>query len=907
MKHRRTWSALLTALIVTTAAATAAAGTLDPLLGSLLRQGPDKGRALTLDHGRILAMEAGARADDPVVGVVIELEPGADAPADVPGLRVGSRTGVWATGRLPLSSLARLAASPGVRHVHASQRLRPAMDLAVPAAGVNQVWQGSPAYTGDGVLVGVIDSGLDWRHPDFDDAGGQTRILAIWDQYATGTPPSGFAYGSEYTSAQINAGTVAEADYEGHGTHVTGIAAGNGRASTGQYSGVAVGAEILFAKAWSDADGGFAEDKVIDAMNYLVQKADALGRPIAINMSLGGHFGAHDGTRPQEQVLNSLVGEGVAICVAAGNEGESYVHDEFSAAGGSMTYRIVTYTPNAGTGNDFAYLSIWVDGAGSPSVTVSGNGQSVGPVFSGNVDGANTTAGTVVIDNASGGADPANGDKLIMIQWDDRDGVAPAAADWTVTLNSGSGTAHAWHISSSMTAGLIDSDQRYSVGMPGTAAEAITVAALKTRNTWPSQAGVAGYGGEWGDVPLGARAPFSSIGPTRDGRQKPDLAAPGMAIVSCYSRDSNPAADANQRVGSEYMANQGTSMATPLLCGVVAMMFEKNPTLTGAQIRDILRATATADAQTGAVWNDWYGAGKLSAPAALAAVTGGTAGGGGDVDADGRVTVLDMVLLINHILDPVGHALDTAARSAADVYPASAGDGTLDALDLARLVALVLGQDKVSPIAATPVLVRVDAPETDAEGRWLPISVTGDALAAGQFVVRAPAAGWADGPLDLQAPGDVTARARVVGGEARVMFFGLDAAAFARGVTLRLPLPSGDASLEGLLLGAPGGAERSAELVFPTTAATLDAWPNPAPGHATVRFTLPRGERAELAVYDLRGRMVRRLARGDGGDAAVETAWDGRDDAGHDLAPGVYMLRLTGERTHAVRKVVLRR
>ena len=119
-----------------------------------------------------------------------------------------------------------------------------------------------------------------------------------------------------------------------------------------------------------------------------------LGQALQYGQGVGGHFGAHDGTRPQEQVLNSLVGEGVAICVAAGNEGESYVHDEFSAAGGSMTYRIVTYTPNAGTGNDFAYLSIWVDGAGSPSVTVSGNGQSVGPVFSGNVDGANTTAGT---------------------------------------------------------------------------------------------------------------------------------------------------------------------------------------------------------------------------------------------------------------------------------------------------------------------------------------------------------------------------------------------------------------------------------------------------------------------------------------------------------------------------------
>ena len=111
--------------------------------------------------------------------------------------------------------------------------------MAVPAANVDDVWTGTPAYTGAGVLVGVIDSGIDWRHDDFRNANGTTRIKAIWDLYGAGSPPpTGFTDGAEWDENEINAsltggGSVNEEDNNGHGTHVTGIAAGNGRASSG--------------------------------------------------------------------------------------------------------------------------------------------------------------------------------------------------------------------------------------------------------------------------------------------------------------------------------------------------------------------------------------------------------------------------------------------------------------------------------------------------------------------------------------------------------------------------------------------------------------------------------------------------------------------------------------------------
>ena len=119
--------------------------------------------------------------------------------------------------------------------MEASRILYPAMDVAVPASNVNQVWTGAPAYTGEGVLVGVIDSGVDWTHDDFKNNDGTTRIKAIWDIFGTGTPPAGFTDGVEYTESEINAGTVAEKDFSGHGTHVTGMAAGNGPC-TGSHS-----------------------------------------------------------------------------------------------------------------------------------------------------------------------------------------------------------------------------------------------------------------------------------------------------------------------------------------------------------------------------------------------------------------------------------------------------------------------------------------------------------------------------------------------------------------------------------------------------------------------------------------------------------------------------------------------
>lgn len=911
---------LLTVLLVPVWGSSAAfCATVDPLLLRLQAdvqvKAAGSGPVMALE--RLIAMENSVDPTNPRIGVILHLEAGGPDLESIPGLVIGSVRGSIATARMPLSSLGQLAGMSNVERIEAARIQYPSLDMAVPGGHVDQVWAGTPAYTGEGVLVGVIDSGVDWTHDDFKNNDGTTRIKAIWDLYATGTPPSGFAYGAEYTEAQINAGSVGEKDFSGHGTHVTGVAAGNGRASSGLYKGVAYEADILFAKPFDDASGGFASDKTIDAINYMVQKAESLGQPIAINMSLGGHSGPHDGTTGQEVVIDSVSGEGVAICIAAGNEGESYIHDAASAAGGSITFFVEnSYTPNPDDGDDYAVLEIWVEQATSVSVTTPG-GTTVGPVTSGTGDaGFSTPNGVVLVDNASAGANPANGDRVIFIQLDDQQGTALASGNWTISFAGGSGTAHAWKLVSTMFTGFPNSDQSYSVGTPGTAENAVTVAAWKSRNTWPSAAGSQSYGGSWGDVVIGYKAPFSSVGPSRDERQKPDLSAPGMAIVSCYSKDTTPFPGATLVLsGNKYYVTQGTSMACPFTCGVAALLFEKNPTLTATELKSVLRSSALSDAFTGPTWNARSGAGKVDAAAAIAAVTGSGSAPDGDLNLDGNTSVSDVILLVNYILDSVGNPLSAEAAANANVN----GDAVIDALDLVRVVAFILETDTPgkSVAADEPAEFAVGRPYTDQGRWWVDVELSGGSVAAGQFALDLPGASWDAAAMILENPaaGFAAARAVGTGGEQiRVLLYDLDNELPAGGVTLRLPFESshdqpGVPRIAGLLVADPDGSRREVEVkeFAAGIAASLGISPNPALGATNIQFSLDQNEVFTLSVFDLRGRRVRVLEQGVGTARPEVVGWDGKDGEGRHVPSGVYFVRLATRSEVLTNKVVLSR
>lgn len=216
---------------------------------------------------------------------------------------VRSILGDVATVEIPAFQLQSVAALPNVIYIEAPRKLKKRLDASVPATGADQLRSGAPpnwtGNTGRNVVVGIIDSGIDLTHPDFKDKNGKTRVRFLWDQNMAGTPPSGFNfdYGKECTNAAIDSGTCGSLDEDGHGTHVAGIAAGNGSATgNGQqafrFIGMAPEADLIIVRL-NDAEA--LSTSVLDGIKYIQTRAKELDRPSVINLSLGEHSGPQTG------------------------------------------------------------------------------------------------------------------------------------------------------------------------------------------------------------------------------------------------------------------------------------------------------------------------------------------------------------------------------------------------------------------------------------------------------------------------------------------------------------------------------------------------------------------------------------------------------------------------------------
>ena len=192
--------------------------------------------------------------------------------------------------------------------------------------------------SGKGVLLAVIDSGIDYYLEDFQNQNG-SRILYLWDQTIQGNPPRGYNRGTEYTAEQINAALqvqtpeerrslVPSEDISGHGTSVLGIGAGNGRGSGGRFRGVAYEADIIVVKLGTPGTSGFPRTtELMEGVDYCIRKAVELQMPVAVNLSFGNNYGAHNGNSLLELYLDSVAGVGKnVLCVGMGNEGTAGVH-----------------------------------------------------------------------------------------------------------------------------------------------------------------------------------------------------------------------------------------------------------------------------------------------------------------------------------------------------------------------------------------------------------------------------------------------------------------------------------------------------------------------------------------------------------------------------------------------------
>jgi minor extracellular serine protease Vpr len=546
------------------------------------------------------------------------------------GARILLQRGELVLARVPLSSVESVAELSGVRALALSQRWNAVLDSSRVRLGVADVQQGlgglPQAYQGTGVLVGVLDSGIDYTHEDFRTALG-TRLKGLLD----------FSLGpAECSVAQLDAGTCPEIDGSGghgHGTHVTGIAAGNGRTNSA-YVGMAPQADLLFVKGIRDAQssGGFSDIDIINGVGWMIDKSFALGEPIAINLSLGGQLGAHDGTSIQEQFLDRFAGPGRIIVAAAGNAGGDPIHVSYSVEGTDYNSALETPwvfsqpvgladlwappTTNMGVG-----IAVYDPAnAGAPIFIgpIAHAGQRLQGTASGPLSGNNTILGDVTID-ALTTADANNGARNVQIQVErNPNGIDPRSVIWSI-YTTGSGTFDMWALAGSIFPTFAgqpfyfrsgDSDK--TIGIPATAKRILCVGSHVSKTQWVDVDDTLRI---QLNATLDAVSGFSSRGPSRDGRFLPNFTAAGEAIISALSKDF-PAERRNIVQGGGYQEQQGTSQASPHVTGIVALMLQRDPALTPENARAILEETAD---HVGGVPNNTFGYGRIQALQALLA------------------------------------------------------------------------------------------------------------------------------------------------------------------------------------------------------------------------------------------------------------------------------------------------
>ena len=241
---------------------------------------------------------------------------------------------------------------PQIEYVEKPKRLFFSMADGKEVSCVLPVTKRQPFLSGKGILLAVIDSGIDYTNRNFRNADGSTRILSLWDQTVSPDaekgffPPEGFQTGTEFTREQINAALreadplrkyelVPSRDSSGHGTAVAGIAAGaaanvTGGVANNNYESVAPESELLSVKLGTPRENSFPRTtEMMRAVTYVVRKAQSINRPVAINLSFGNTYGAHDGSSLLERFLDNAAEIGrTVICVGSGNEGASAGHRE---------------------------------------------------------------------------------------------------------------------------------------------------------------------------------------------------------------------------------------------------------------------------------------------------------------------------------------------------------------------------------------------------------------------------------------------------------------------------------------------------------------------------------------------------------------------------------------------------
>lgn len=551
---------------------------------------------------------------------------------------IGSTVGDIITIRIPKEQAPLLSNIEGLTYVQEATKIQPNIARAVVDLRADSVYMGhnlKQAYSGKDVIIGVTDWGFDYTHPMFYDTALQhTRILAAWDQFKrSGPAPEGYAYGTEYNgetellAAEKDTFNIYE--YGTHGTHVAGIAGGSGAGTI--HRGVAFEANFLMATFLVN------EAAVIDAITWMQKKAQEYEKRLVINMSWGLYnLGPLDGTSLVSQALDELSNQGVIFVTSGGNNGDVDFHIKKTFTNDTLRSQIEFYPYDAHPEMWGQNISLW--GEENEDFDVGFSIYSTDKVLlkhsemfatenapsrvyrdSFLITGMDTVFYTITLYNSH----PLNQKPHIQMRIRNTNNKLKIG----LTAHATSGTVHCYNVVelnndvgnwglpfSALFPSWVDGDNAYGLGEPASTRSVITVAAHASEIRLPS-----------GTIVGGAITSFSSIGPTVDERSKPDVSAPGLSIVSSISSFTNRSITPFVEVpfnGKDYAFTRfsGTSMSSPAVAGVVALMLEANPSLISDQAKDILKRTTREDNNTGSLPSEGspiWGAGKVNAIAAV--------------------------------------------------------------------------------------------------------------------------------------------------------------------------------------------------------------------------------------------------------------------------------------------------
>lgn len=538
--------------------------------------------------------------------------------------------GGYAIVTLPEERLEAYASRPQVEFMEKPKRLYFSTFQAKRASCIRSVQGsgtipgiGTAGLTGNGILVGVVDSGVDYRHPDFCKEDGSTRILKLWDQGAmpespdgaTGNqdgegetardsasdwvrrPPEGYSTGVEYTREMIDAALVLppsegyrivpERDLSGHGTSVLGIAAGNGRASEGVNSGVAYESDIIVVKLGVPKENSFPRTtELMQGIDYLVRQSLELGRPMAINLSFGNNYGSHRGDSLLETYIDTVANMGrVVICAGTGNNGNDNLHTAGQVVGREMQEIELGVSPYEPVLN----VQLWKAYSDEIEIYLEHpSGTRIGPLYE-ELGPQRYRAGDTEILIYYGKPGPFQITQEIYFDFIPRGSYVDSGV-WKILLQGRrvrEGEYYLWLPGGAVlnpNTGFFLPQAEGTLTIPSTASRVITVGAYDSR--------------------LNAYADFSGRGSVNLVYRKPDLAAPGVNITAPIP-------------GGSYASVTGTSFATPFVTGAAALLMQwgivmgNDPFLYGEKVKAYLRRGAKPLAGFGRYPNEEIGYGVL--------------------------------------------------------------------------------------------------------------------------------------------------------------------------------------------------------------------------------------------------------------------------------------------------------